>query len=79
MGSAPVYGAIVVAVNATGTPVASAVTNPSGQYTIAGLDAGAYTVFAEPLDRPLEVGNLNTLSLIYPGQNVNTNFTTRYR
>lgn len=74
-----VYGAIVVAVNSSGSPVATAITNPSGQYTIEGLDAGSYTVYAEPLDQPLTIGNVPTLPRIYPGQTVNTNFTTRYR
>jgi hypothetical protein len=40
----PVYGAIVVAVNSAGIPVASTLTDPTGAYTIEGLDAGAYTV-----------------------------------
>ena len=77
--NAAVYGAIVVAVNANGQPVASSITNPSGQYTIEGLDAGVYTVYAEPLDQPITVDNVSTLTRIYAGQVVNTNFTTRFR
>ncbi|MBI4475306.1 MAG: matrixin family metalloprotease [Acidobacteria bacterium] len=77
--NAPVYGAIVVAVNSSGQPVASAITNPSGTYTIEGLDAGAYTVYAEPMDLPFTVGNVPTLPAIYPGQTVNSTFATRYR
>lgn len=78
--NAAVYGAIVTAVNSSGQPAASAITNPSGQYTIAGLDAGAYTVYAEPMDGPLNFLNVtNPLQVIYPGQSVNSNFTTRFR
>jgi hypothetical protein len=77
--NAPVYGAIVVAVNANGLPVASGLTDPNGQYTIAGLDAGPYTVYAESMDMPLTIGNVSTLPRIYPGLVVSTNFTTRFR
>ncbi len=42
--NAVVYGAIVTAVNSSGQPVASAITDPTGKYTIEGLDAGSYTV-----------------------------------
>jgi hypothetical protein len=74
-----VYGAIVVAVNANGLPVASGLTDPNGRYTISGLDAGAYTVYAESMDLPLTIGNVSTLPRIYPGMVVSTNFTTRFR
>ena len=75
---AAVYGAIVVAVNSTGTPVAGTITNPSGTYTIEGLDAGAYTVYAEPMDGPFTISNVQTLSRIYLGSTTTSNFTTRY-
>jgi hypothetical protein len=75
----PVYGAIVVAINASGQPVASAITDPGGLYTIAGLDPGTYTVYAEPMDAPFQSGNAATLARIYPGSAVNTSFTTRFR
>ncbi len=74
-----VYGAIVTAVNANGQPVASAVTDPDGKYTIAGLDPGAYTVYAEPLDRPVTASDIKVLAEIYSGLSVFTNFTTRFR
>lgn len=74
----PVYGAVVVAVNANGLPVASSVTDPAGAYTIQGLDAGAYTVYAEPLDGPMTIGNIG-YSYIYPSAQVNNTFTTRFR
>jgi hypothetical protein len=75
----PVFGAVVVAVNASGQPVASALTDTNGQYTIAGLDAGTYTVYAQPLDGATTAANVYTLPRIYPGQNVNTSFTARFR
>ena len=77
--NATVYGAIVTAVNANGQPVASAITNPQGQYTIQGLEAGTYTIYAEPMDQPLQIGNLPTLTTIFPGSVVQTNFITRFR
>jgi hypothetical protein len=75
----PVYGAVVVAVNAGGAPVASAVTDPAGSYTIEGLDSGAYTVYAEPLDGPITSSNIGSLQSAYPGLTVNAGFTTRPR
>jgi hypothetical protein len=77
MGNVAVYGAIVVAVNANGQPVASTVTDPSGNYSIQGLPPGPYTVFAEPLAGRISPGNIATLSTIYSGT-VNAYFTTRY-
>jgi hypothetical protein len=78
MSNTPVYGAIVVAVNASGQPVASTVTDPGGNYSIQGLPAGTYTVFAEPLSGRIGPGNIGTLSQIYPNATVFTGFTTRY-
>jgi hypothetical protein len=77
----PVYGAIVVAVNSAGIPVASTLTDPTGAYTIEGLDACAYTVFAEPLSGRITPANIVAYAPntnLYPGSDVNTNFTTRY-
>jgi cysteine synthase len=74
----PVFGAMVVAVNASGQPVASALTNSSGQYTIQGLPAGSYTVYAEPLDGPISEQNVYTLERIDPNGTINTAFTTRF-
>ncbi len=78
-GNVAVYGAIVTAVNSNGQPVASAITDTTGKYTIAGLDAGSYTVYAEPLDQPITASNVSTLARINPGATVFTNFTTRFR
>jgi hypothetical protein len=74
----PVYGAVVVAVNANGAPVASTVSDPNGAYTIEGLDAGGYSVYADPLDGPITVNNISSLVDVY-GSGVNTAFTSRSR
>jgi hypothetical protein len=76
-----VFGAIVTAVNATGQPVASTVTDPTGRYTIFGLDPGAYTLYAEPLDKPITANDLlsYTETKIYGTLSVLTSFTTRFR
>lgn len=45
-----IFGAHVVAVDANGNAVSSAVSQADGSYSIPGLPPGNYTVFAEPLD-----------------------------
>ncbi|MBI4459979.1 MAG: carboxypeptidase regulatory-like domain-containing protein, partial [Acidobacteria bacterium] len=42
-----------------GVPVASQLTDGSGDYTIAGLPPGTYRVMAEPLDGPIAVPNFD--------------------
>jgi hypothetical protein len=75
----PVYGAVVVALNAGGQPVGSAVTDPNGQYSIMGLDGGSYTVYAQPLDGFTTSDDFDTLSDIYPAKTVMTGFNARFR
>jgi len=78
--NAGVFGAIVVAVAANGQPMATTVTDPDGKYSIAGLPAGSYTLFAEPMDGPFTENNfLIPLSSLYPSKTVSINFTTRFR
>ncbi len=77
--NAAVFGAMVLALDPNGLAAASAVTDPTGVFTIQGLTPGNYTVYAEPMGQPFAVGDVFTLSQTYPGQNVNTNFTVRYR
>ena len=74
----PVFGALVVVVNANGQPVASTITDSNGQYTIQGLAAGAYSVYAEPLDGPLNESNVYSLVRLDPNATINMNFTTRF-
>jgi hypothetical protein len=77
--NAGVFGAIVVAVGQNGQPIATTITDPDGKYSIAGLPAGSYTLFTEPMDGPFAENNLLIpLSSLYPSKTVNINFTTRF-
>ncbi len=71
-GGANVQGALVVARDVDGRVAGSTLTNSTGNYTIAGLDAGTYTVYARPLDAPVSNANLT------PGHTVETNFEATY-
>jgi len=53
-----VFAAQVVALNATGQPVATGLTNANGDFELKGLPAGGYRVYAEPLDGPVDPRNL---------------------
>jgi hypothetical protein len=77
--NASVYGAIVVAVDSNGQPAAHGVTDASGNYTIYGLNAGTYSIYAEPMDSPFSFDDQGVLGEIFPGSTVSTSFTTRYR
>jgi hypothetical protein len=80
MANVGVFGAIVVIVGQNGQPFAATITDPDGKYSIAGLPAGHFTLFAEPLDGPFaESDLLAPLATLYPGKTVNANFTTRFR
>jgi hypothetical protein len=54
-----IFAAQVVAVNERGEPVATGLTNAQGDFSIDGLPAGNYRVYAEPLDGPVDVRNLS--------------------
>ena len=77
--SAPVFGAVVVAIDANGLAVSSAITDPNGQYSIEGLDGGSYSVYAQPLEVFISSANIYTLSDIYPNKTVSAGFTARFR
>ena len=89
LASAPVFGAHVYAESTSNLQlfqlpniVKSAVgtmSKPDGTYTITGLPADNYVVYAEPLDGPVENGNIASFAPVY-GQTtgVQTNFTTRW-
>ena len=54
-----IFAAQVVAVNDHGEPVATALSDKSGNFTLAGIPSGTYRIYAEPLDGPVNVQNLS--------------------
>jgi hypothetical protein len=54
-----IFAAQVVAVNEEGEPVATDLTDGSGQFSLHGLPTGDYRVYAEPMDGPVDVQNLS--------------------
>lgn len=53
-----IFAAQVVAVNETGQPVGTSLTNSAGEFSIVGVPAGRYRIYAEPLDGPVETAAL---------------------
>ena len=53
-----IFAAQVVAVNALGHPVASGLTNVTGDFALVGVPAGRYRLYVEPLDGPVVVSSL---------------------
>ena len=53
-----IFGAQVVAVNERGEPVATELTNTSGEFTLTGIPNGRYRLYAEPLDGPVDANSL---------------------
>lgn len=53
-----VFAAQVVAVNERGVPVATSLTNAAGEFTLLTVPAGRYSLYAEPLDGPVQVDAL---------------------
>lgn len=54
-----IYAAQVVALNDSGEPVATTLTDSTGQFQIKGVPAGNYRLYAEPLDGPVDVRNFS--------------------
>ncbi len=55
--SGGVFAAQVVAIDDDGQPVATALTDAGGDFTMQGVPAGKYRIYAEPLDGPVQPGN----------------------
>lgn len=68
-----VFGAQVVASDAAGSPVATTLTNRSGEFAFRSLPPGTYRIYAEPLDGPVERRNF---SGVYAG--ALTSFRTQF-
>jgi matrixin/IPT/TIG domain-containing protein len=73
-GPTPVFGAHIVALDADGTVVVGALTQPDGSYVLRYLPPGAYRVLAEPLDLPVTSQNIS--ASFY--RNVKIDFGTTY-
>ena len=69
-GGEPLAGAHLVAVDAAGRTSASTLSAADGTYVLHGLEAGAYTVYADPLDEPVSGAELS------PGHLIETDFGT---
>jgi predicted Zn-dependent protease len=69
-----IFGAQVVALNEQGEPVATALTDSSGNFEMTSLPTGDYRLYAEPLDGPVTSGNLTG---IYSGAQ-SASFHTRF-
>jgi hypothetical protein len=55
--SGGIFAAQVVAIDEEGQPVATALTDPGGQFVMQGMPPGTYRVYAEPLDGPVQPNN----------------------
>jgi hypothetical protein len=87
LNGSPVFGAHVFAESQTNalsfpssirkTPI-SALTDPNGSYTIAGVPNDTYMVVAEPLDGPMSNSDIADYSKAFGKAAVDTNFTTRW-
>ncbi|HEY4641307.1 MAG TPA: matrixin family metalloprotease [Thermoanaerobaculia bacterium] len=54
-----IFAAQVVAVNDKGEPVATSLSDKSGNFSLQGVPGGTYRIYAEPLDGPFNVQNLS--------------------
>jgi hypothetical protein len=69
-----IFAAQVVAENDEGEPVATALSDKNGNFSLQGVPAGTYRIYAEPLDGPF---NLQNLSGAWQGAKV-TSFPTQF-
>jgi len=60
----PVQGAHIVARTSEGTPLATCLSTSDGSWSLRGLSAGTYTLYAAPLDGPVTASNLTTFGAV---------------
>lgn len=60
----PVTGAHIVARSSDGVPLETCLSGNDGGWVLRGLSAGAYTLYAAPLDGPVTAGNLTTFGAV---------------
>ena len=72
--SGGIFAAQVVAVDDQGQPVATALTNATGEFTLMGVPAGRYRLYAEPLDGPVVAASMQGTYR----QAVNKSFPTEF-
>jgi len=53
-----IYGAQVVAVNDSGEPIATSLSDANGEFVLQAVPPGNYRIYAEPLDGPVDPRNL---------------------
>ncbi|MEM9381967.1 MAG: IPT/TIG domain-containing protein [Planctomycetota bacterium] len=63
-GVTPLRGGHVVARDTSGRVAGATLTGGQGEYALTALDAGVYTVYVDPLDRPVSEANLGGGQLI---------------
>ncbi|HYR44396.1 MAG TPA: matrixin family metalloprotease, partial [Terriglobia bacterium] len=73
----PVFGAHVVAVDSSGTPVVSTLSQRDGGYILRFLPPGTYRVYSEPLDGPVTPQNIGGGTNGFYAS-IKTNFGTTY-
>src|SRR5207245_1087812 len=73
----PVFGAHVVAVDSSGSPIVSTLSQRDGSYILRFVPPGTYRVYAEPLDGPVTAQNIGgSTNGFFAG--IKTNFGTTY-
>ena len=73
----PVFGAQLVILDSTGTPVASTISNQDGSYEIDFVAPGTYQLYAAPLNGPVTEQNIGGNSTSYYS-GLQTGFATTY-
>jgi hypothetical protein len=71
-----IFAAQVVAVNELGQPVGTVLTDSAGEFSISGIPAGRYRLYAEPLDGPVDIEALQGIWRAAKSNSFSTEFFT---